>query len=62
MISFLNVESQVTITLFFLPIVIMSIAYALIIWRLWGSQPPGEKVDAALTNAARAKRKVSFRQ
>jgi hypothetical protein len=46
--------------LFFLPIVIMSIAYALIIGRLWGSKPPGEKMDAALTNQARAKRKVSF--
>lgn len=48
--------------LFFLPIVVMSIAYALIIGRLWGSKPPGEKMDAALSNQARAKRKVSIRQ
>nr|CAH0109844.1 unnamed protein product [Daphnia galeata] len=48
----------VSVVLFFLPIVIMSIAYALIIGRLWGSKPPGEKMDAALTNQARAKRKV----
>ncbi len=47
--------------LFFLPIVVMSIAYALIIGRLWGSKPPGEKMDAALSNQARAKRKVSPR-
>lgn len=39
----------------------MSIAYTLIIGRLWGSKPPGEKMDAALSNQARAKRKVSFR-
>ena len=51
---------QVSVTLFFLPIIVMSIAYALIIWRLWGTKPPGEKVDTALTNAARAKRKVSY--
>ncbi|EFX85126.1 hypothetical protein DAPPUDRAFT_238192 [Daphnia pulex] len=49
--------SLVSVVLFFLPIVIMSIAYALIIGRLWGSKPPGEKMDAALTNQARAKRK-----
>ena len=45
--------------LFFLPIIVMSIAYALIIGRLWGTKPPGEKMDAALSNQARAKRKVS---
>lgn len=36
----------------------MSIAYALIIGRLWGSKPPGEKMDIALSNQARAKKKV----
>lgn len=48
--------------LFFLPIIVMTIAYALIIGRLWGSKPPGEKMDAALSNQARAKRKVSICQ
>lgn len=56
---FCCVYAQVSVTLFFLPIFVMSIAYALIIGRLWGSKPPGEKMDAALTNQARAKRKVS---
>ncbi|XP_057376357.1 QRFP-like peptide receptor [Daphnia carinata] len=49
--------SLVSAVLFFLPIVVMSIAYTLIIGRLWGSKPPGEKMDAALSNQARAKRK-----
>lgn len=36
----------------------MTIAYALIIGRLWGTKPPGEKLDTALSNQAKATRKV----
>jgi len=49
---------KVSSVLFFLPIIIMTIAYALIIGRLWGSKPPGEKLGAALSNQARVTRKV----
>ena len=36
----------------------MTIAYALIIGRLWGNKPPGEKLDAAVSHQAKATRKV----
>ena len=49
---------KVSSVLFFLPIIIMTIAYALIIGRLWGNKPPGEKLDAAVSHQAKATRKV----
>ncbi|XP_074599275.1 QRFP-like peptide receptor isoform X2 [Brevipalpus obovatus] len=48
----------VTIPLFFLPIITMSTAYALIIWKLWITIPPGEHNLANLQVQNRAKRKV----
>lgn len=56
-----RVGQQVSVTLFFLPVGIMSVAYALIAARLWGSKPPGEKLDSTVNNQDRAKKKVSAR-
>ncbi|XP_053207246.1 QRFP-like peptide receptor isoform X2 [Panonychus citri] len=48
----------VTIALFFLPIVIMTTAYALIIWKLWITKLPGESNAASICAQHRAKKKV----
>ena len=45
--------------LFFFPIVIMSIAYLLIILKLWSKQPPGESIDSGKQLQNRRKRRVS---
>ncbi|GAB6030927.1 hypothetical protein CHUAL_007754 [Chamberlinius hualienensis] len=48
----------VTVALFFLPMLIMSATYCMIVWRLWVTQVPGERSDAAVTTQSRSKRKV----
>ncbi|XP_076315533.1 RYamide receptor-like [Tachypleus tridentatus] len=48
----------VTITLFFLPVVIMASAYFLIVWKLWISKLPGERNLANISVQHRAKKKV----
>ncbi|KAG8189254.1 hypothetical protein JTE90_013782 [Oedothorax gibbosus] len=48
----------VTVTLFFLPVAIMAVAYALIICRLWRTRAPGESNVANLNVQHRAKKKV----
>uniref|UniRef100_T1D203 Putative neuropeptide receptor n=1 Tax=Cupiennius salei TaxID=6928 RepID=T1D203_CUPSA len=49
----------VSITLFFLPIVIMITAYSLILWRLWGAEVPGEQHAANVNVHSRARKKVN---
>ncbi|XP_023220987.1 QRFP-like peptide receptor [Centruroides sculpturatus] len=48
----------VTVALFFLPIIIMSTSYSLIIWRLWINKVPGEKNLANMNVQHKAKKKV----
>ncbi|XP_023221230.1 substance-P receptor-like isoform X2 [Centruroides sculpturatus] len=48
----------VTIALFFLPIVIMSTTYSLIVRRLWMSELPGERSTSNINIQHRAKKKV----
>ncbi|XP_067136185.1 QRFP-like peptide receptor [Centruroides vittatus] len=48
----------VTVALFFLPIVIMSTSYSLIVWRLWMNKVPGERSLANMTVQHNAKKKV----
>ncbi|XP_015788329.1 QRFP-like peptide receptor isoform X2 [Tetranychus urticae] len=48
----------VTIALFFLPIIIMTTAYVLIIWKLWITKLPGESNAASICAQHRAKKKV----
>ncbi|XP_023220961.1 cholecystokinin receptor type A-like [Centruroides sculpturatus] len=48
----------VTVALFFLPIVIMSTSYSLIIWRLWMNKVPGERSVANISLQHKAKKKV----
>lgn len=48
----------VTVALFFLPILIMTTTYSLIIWRLWMTELPGERNLANINVQHRAKKKV----
>lgn len=51
--------TSVSVSLFFLPMIIMIATYCMIVWRLWVTEMPGERSDAALSTQSRAKRKVS---
>ena len=48
----------ISLVLFFIPIAIMSIAYLLIIYKLWSRMPPGEVIDCEVSAQVRVKRKV----
>ncbi|GFU95486.1 substance-K receptor [Trichonephila clavipes] len=47
-----------SITLYFIPIVIMITAYSLILWKLWISEVPGERHAANINVQYRARKKV----
>ncbi|XP_052829131.1 QRFP-like peptide receptor [Octopus bimaculoides] len=48
----------VSIVLFFVPVLVMSLAYAMIIWKLWSAQIPGERLETENRNQLRVKRKI----
>ncbi|XP_050391461.1 neuropeptide FF receptor 2 [Patella vulgata] len=48
----------VCVVLFFLPCVVMSVAYAVIIWTLWASQAPGERMTKDIKVQSKLKKKV----
>ncbi|KAK2161217.1 hypothetical protein LSH36_120g16024 [Paralvinella palmiformis] len=48
----------VSLVLFFIPIAVMSVAYLLIIYKLWSRMPPGEVIDCDVSAQVRVKRKV----
>jgi hypothetical protein len=50
----------VSLVLFFIPIAVMSVAYLMIIYKLWSRKPPGEIIDSDVSAQVRVKRKVSF--
>ncbi len=48
-------------TLFFIPVIIMTTVYSLIVWRLWVNKVPGAEWHFASFNAQnRAKKRVSY--
>ena len=49
----------VAVVLFFLPIVVMPIAYSFIIWRLWSKRCPGERIESGTQAQNKVRRKVS---
>lgn len=49
----------VTVTLFFVPVIIMALSYSLIVWKLWGHQSPGELMLRQQQTQNRSKKKVS---
>jgi hypothetical protein len=50
--------SFISAVLYFLPIVIMTIAYVLIIWKLWSSKRPGEALASEARTHDRVKKRV----
>lgn len=50
----------VSVVLYVVPMCIMTIAYTVIIIKLWSSTTPGETVDKRVEQQARTKRKVRY--
>ena len=48
----------VCVVLFFIPILVMSMAYTMIIWRLWSKRHPGERIESGTVAQNKVKRKV----
>jgi len=51
--------SFISAVLFFLPIVTMTVAYVLIIWKLWSSKRPGEALGPELKTYDKVKKRVN---
>ena len=49
----------ISVVLYFFPILVMSVAYSLIVWRLWSSQMPGERVESEVRAQNKIKKRVS---
>lgn len=49
----------VSVVLYFVPIVVMAVAYSVIIWKLWSSRAPGEILETEMSVQDKLKRKVS---
>ena len=52
--------SFISAVLFFLPIVTMTVAYVLIIWKLWSSKRPGEALGPELKTYDNVKKRVNI--
>lgn len=50
---------SVSVILYFFPMLIMTLAYSIIIIKLWSSTIPGEKVDRRMEAQSRTRKKVS---
>ncbi|XP_013406185.1 QRFP-like peptide receptor [Lingula anatina] len=48
----------VSVVLYFIPIGIMIVAYAMIIWKLWSSELPGEQIEYEIDAQNKIKKKV----
>ena len=48
----------ISVVLYFVPIVVMTAAYSLIIWRLWSSAMPGERMESEVKAQNKIKKKV----
>ena len=51
----------ISIVLYFIPIVVMTAAYSLIIWKLWRKRTPGERIDTEVNVQMKMKRRVSVK-
>ena len=52
--------SFISAVIFFLPIVTMTVAYVLIIWKLWSSKRPGEALGPELKTYDNVKKRVNL--
>ena len=50
----------VCVVLFFLPTLLMTAAYAVIIWTLWSTQVPGERISKDIRVQTKLRKKVSI--
>ncbi|KAL5018154.1 hypothetical protein ScPMuIL_003876, partial [Solemya velum] len=48
----------VTLVLYFIPMIVMTVAYSIIIMKLWTSTIPGERVDKGIAAQKKTKKKV----
>nr|AKQ63065.1 orphan G-protein coupled receptor 59 [Platynereis dumerilii] len=48
----------ISLVLYFFPILVMSIAYSFIIWKLWSSHMPGERIESEVRSQDRIKKRV----
>jgi hypothetical protein len=49
----------ISVVLYFVPIGVMSVAYSFIIFKLWSSRMPGERIESEVRSQTRTKQKVS---
>ena len=54
--------SFISAVIFFLPIITMTVAYVLIIWKLWSSKRPGEALGPELKTYDNVKKRVNVRR
>jgi len=52
--------SFISAVIFFLPVVTMTVAYVLIIWKLWSSKRPGEALGPELKTYDNVKKRVNI--
>ena len=48
----------ISVVLYFLPVIIMSVAYIFIMVKLWGSRSPGEQIESGVIAKNRVKKRV----
>ena len=53
--------TAISLVLYFIPTLVMSVAYMVIIYRLWSAQPPGERVEGVTEVSAQVKTKRKVR-
>lgn len=50
----------ISVVLFFFPVIVMTMAYSLIIWKLWSTHLPGERIESEVRNQNKIKKRVSL--
>ena len=45
--------------LFFLPVLVMTFAYSILIWKLWSARIPGEQIECEIRSQYKMKKKVT---
>ena len=48
----------ISVVLYFVPIIVMTVAYSFIIYRLWSARIPGERIESEIRSQTKTKQKV----
>lgn len=51
--------SSISTLLYFIPILVMTVAYSLVIWKLWSSKIPGDRIESEVRSHDKIKKKVN---